>query len=91
MEYRLLTGDQADRLRNPHFSENDRIQSLLRFMERKGEQGFRLFLRAIREEKEHMGHTELYQAFISNKPSKSCMPVVKEEVMYTMYLYFLPC
>ena len=70
MKYCLLTGDQADHLLNHHYSENERILNLLRFMERKGEQGFRLFLCAIREEKEHMGHAELYQTFTSNKPSK---------------------
>ena len=65
MEYFLLTPGESEHLLNVHIGENQRIFNLLGFMEKKGAEGYKLFLRAIRKETEHKGHEELYKMLVS--------------------------
>ena len=70
VQYSLLTSDQSELLRNVHIGENERIVNLLGFMEKKGARGYSLFLQAIREEKEHIGHDELHEILSSSHIQK---------------------
>jgi len=61
----LLTDNENDILSNPSMPHRSRVQKLLQFMEAKGEKGFQLFLEAISEEPEHLGHKDLTEMFNS--------------------------
>ena len=66
----LLTPGQAEHLGNEHFSHSQRVGKLLEYIQRKGLEGYRLFLQAIEEERTHIGHKELYTVLSKSKPSK---------------------
>ena len=61
----LLTDLENEVLCNLLIPHRSRVQKLLQFMEAKGERGFRLFLEAISEEPEHLGHQDLTEMFNS--------------------------
>lgn len=54
---RLLTLDEQEQLESklPY----DQSRYLLRILQRKGKGGFKLFLKCLKEEKEHLGHEYL--------------------------------
>ena len=68
--HHLLTPGQAEHLSNEHFSHSQRVGKLLEYIQRKGVEGYRLFLQAIEEERTHIGHKELYVVLSKSKPSK---------------------
>lgn len=68
--HHLLTPGQAEHLGNEHFSHSQRVGKLLEYIQRKGLEGYRLFLQAIEEERTHIGHKELYTVLSKSKPSK---------------------
>ena len=68
--HHLLTPGQAEHLSNEHYSHSQRVLKLLEYIQKKGAEGYRRFLRAIEEETTHMGHKELYAILAKSKPSK---------------------
>ena len=61
----LLTRNENEILMNIEVPPNNRILKLLHFIEGKGDKGFQLFLKAISEEPEHLGHRMLTGIFAS--------------------------
>ena len=51
---------------NRLLTQRDRIQNLLSFVERKGPEGCKMFLRAIEEETTHLGHKEVIETIKSS-------------------------
>jgi len=68
--HHLLTPGQAEHLGNEHLSHSQRVGKLLEYIQKKGVEGYRLFLQAIEEERTHIGHKELYTVLSKSKPSK---------------------
>ena len=57
----LLSDEDLEYMTNKHFTRSDKITKLLQIIPTKGKSGFQLFMHAIKEEKTHLGHKELYQ------------------------------
>lgn len=56
---RLLTPNERDTLDNMYTTRREKARYLLRILPGKGENGFRLFLECLRDEKHHLGHEDL--------------------------------
>lgn len=67
----LLTDDENDILLHLYLSNRCRVLKLLQFIETKGDEGFRRFLKAIADEQEHMGHSELTKLFAAYRKINS--------------------
>ena len=59
--HHVLTQEQSSDLLRSMISHQERKRQLVEFMSTKGEEGYRLFLQALREEREHLGHRQLYK------------------------------
>ena len=66
----LLTRQQDELLRNEHHTKQDRVLKLLEYIEGKGPEGYKKFVQALREERTHMGHKELYKCLTKTEPRK---------------------
>ena len=55
----ILTSDERFYLNNSSKSPSEKVTFLLQYLERKGEETVQKFLQALKEEREHSGHTEL--------------------------------
>ena len=62
---RLLTLDKQEQLES--MSSYDQSRYLLRILQRKGNSGFKRFLKCLKEEKEHLGHE-----YLANCLSRLC-------------------
>ena len=61
----LLTEHEKQLLRNNDHTEHQRKQELISIIQSKGSEGCRIFLAAVSEEPEHLGHREI-AATLSN-------------------------
>ncbi len=68
-QQQLLTDDENDILLNLFLSNRTRVLKLLQFIERKGDEGFQRFLKAVADEPEHMGHKDITKLFASYRTS----------------------
>ena len=55
----LLTRHEEEYLENHHITDAEKILKLLFYVKGKGPKGIQRFLKAIKEETTHLGHTEL--------------------------------
>ena len=58
-KYGILTQEERFYLNNNHKSPTEKVNFLLTYLESKNEETVRNFLKAIKEAREHSGHTEL--------------------------------
>lgn len=74
---RLLTSNDAESLSKPELTRRDAIKKFLLILKTKGQTAFSLFISALGNEKEHLGHASLYRKLTcevhdhaqANKPS----------------------
>ena len=59
----LLTDNDAESLTKSELTRQDAIKKFLSILKTKGETAFSLFITALSNEKEHMGHVSLYKKF----------------------------
>ena len=57
--HELLTNRENEILQNSLCPLHDRVLNLLRFIEKKGPDGYEKFLQALKEETSHMGHRQV--------------------------------
>lgn len=58
-KYGILTAEERHYLNNNHKSPTEKVNYLLQYLESKGEETVKNFLKALKEAGEHSGHTEL--------------------------------
>ena len=58
-KYGILTSEERFYLNNNHKSPTEKVNYLLQYLESKGEETVKNFLKALKEASEHSGHTEL--------------------------------
>ena len=63
-KHSVITGEESEQLLNPNLTSHDRKRKLTEFMDNKGKKGRNLFLQALLEEKEHIGHQQLYELIV---------------------------
>ena len=61
----------------------ERCRQLAQFMAKKGDKGYQLFLQALLNEKQHLGHNQLYQLLPSSSASTGSSPQSKYK--YCLY------
>lgn len=62
---RLLSSNDADALTKSELTRQDSIKRFLSILKTKGHTAFHLFMDALFNEKEHLGHASLYRMFIN--------------------------
>lgn len=67
--YGLLSHEESQYLNNDLHTEQNRLRKLLEYMENKGQEGCKKLLKAIAEEKTHIGHQQLYQRLTGGGPT----------------------
>lgn len=63
--YGLLTSNEADMLNKPELTREDAIKKFLSKLKTKGQTAFSLFINALDDEKEHLGHASLFKVLSS--------------------------
>ena len=58
-KYGILTSEERFYLNNSSKSPSEKVNYLLQYLERKGEETVQKFLKALKDEREHSGHVEL--------------------------------
>ena len=58
-KYGILTSEERFYLSNNSKSPSEKVNYLLQYLERKGDETVQKFLQALKEEREHSGHAEL--------------------------------
>ena len=58
-KYGILTAEERHYLNNNHKSPTEKVNYLLQYLESKNEETVKNFLKALKEAREHSGHTEL--------------------------------
>ena len=71
----LFTLDEEEYLLSPCHTREDKILQLLFYLKTKGPNGLRLFLSAIKEEKTHIGHEQLYERLMEDLMPSECKQV----------------
>lgn len=64
-KHRLLTHQENFYLTSVNTAPQERCQKLVEFLLRKGEAGYQGFLQSLQEERQHIGHAQLYKRFLS--------------------------
>ena len=75
----LLTEHERQLLRNNYLTEHQRKQELISIVQSKGSEGYRMFLAAVSEEPEHLGHREILEV-LSDPGSAAVAPITGTEV-----------
>ena len=70
----LLTEHERQLLRNNYLTEHQRKQELISIIQSKGSEGCRMFLAAVSEEPEHLGHREIV-AILTDPGSAAVAPI----------------
>ena len=70
VQQHLLTDQERKVLLNEILTHRLKVMKLLHFVEMKGPEGFMRFMKAISNEKEHMGHREVEELFASFSKSR---------------------
>ena len=69
VQQHLLTDQERKVLLNEILTHSLKVMKLLHFVEMKGPEGFRRFLKAVANEKEHIGHREVEELFAASSKS----------------------
>ena len=78
--YKLLTPTENSILTDyitVVMAPQERCRQLTQFMAKKGDDGYQLFLQALQEEKQHLGHNQLHQLLPSSSASTGSSPQSK--------------
>ena len=62
---KLLTDGEVAKLRHPNKSSLEKNDQFLNILKTKGSKAFAKFMEALNEEKEHLGHEDLYERLLS--------------------------
>ena len=65
---RLLSSNDADALTKSELTRQDSIKKFLSILKTKGQTAFSLFMNALRDEKEHLGHASLHRMLSNANP-----------------------
>ena len=81
-KYHLLAGDDCYDLMNPLHGPLKRADALMyEVLPKNGPRAFRLFVKCLQEEKQHLGHQKLAKLFTSSPICKSFV------VIYCLFLF----
>lgn len=83
MKRKLLTTSEEHKLKNQAKSDHDNNGEFLDYLKTKGSRAFPLFLAALREETEHLGHVDLCER-ISQRARQAGIQIMFEALPETM-------
>ena len=79
----LLTEHEKQLLRNNDHTEHQRKQELISIIQSKGSEGCRIFLSAVSEEPEHLGHREI-AAILTDPGSAAVAPITGIKYLFIL-------
>ena len=95
--YKLLTTVENSVLTDMTvvMAPQEHCRQLTQFMAKKGDKGYQLFLQLLQEEKQHLGHNQLYQLLPSSSASTGSSQQSKYRTIhyinsYCLYMLYMP-